>query len=136
MILLLLPLRVVAGGMNSMVEQGGHTHKCNGALRNRALQQLLLRSKEIHSITGGGAWYNGNRRKLSWRAKGTIVGQPDFDSGENSNDGPAKKEIYTYQTKLSAGTYDVRLNYYQEGPYWDADAAIDQNVQFQIPLGE
>jgi hypothetical protein len=101
----------------------------------RSSSTVITQEQRDPQYYWGGAWYGGQTRKLSWRAKGTVVGQPDFDSGKTSNDGPANKDIYTYTTKFSAGTYDVRLNYVQEGPYWGADAPIDRNVQFQISLG-
>ncbi|KAA8649927.1 hypothetical protein EYZ11_012323 [Aspergillus tanneri] len=84
----------------------------------------------------GGAWYTGKSHKLVWQTKGTVGGTRDFDSGKDWNDGPAKKDIYIFKPKIPAGVYAVNLNYQQEGPWWGADAAINEAVMFSVVLGD
>ena len=101
----------------------------------RGSSTVLTQEQKDAQYYWGDAWYADDGRELTWRTYGTVLGRPDFDSGEISSIGPAKKDIYTYNTKFSAGTYDVHLNYYQECPYWGADATINADVRFKVSLG-
>ncbi|CAH0051424.1 unnamed protein product [Clonostachys solani] len=80
----------------------------------------------------GAAWYYARNYPFSWNIEGTIVTQSDF---EGSGDGSGPTQYYVFTEKVPAGTYSVSVNYHQVGPYWEADAAINESAQFSIVLG-
>ncbi|KAM0247113.1 hypothetical protein ACHAQJ_009968, partial [Trichoderma viride] len=86
----------------------------------------------------GGAWYTGKQHVLTWYTTGTVGGTRDFDSGKDWNDGPAKKDIYKFKTKIPSGIYAVSVHYHQGGPWWgESDgSAIDEDATFSISLGK
>ncbi|KAM3551438.1 hypothetical protein MY1884_007722 [Beauveria asiatica] len=103
--------------------------------RQGVKQTVLTQEQQNPWYYWGGAWYTGKSHKLKWRTTGRVGSTRDFDSGEQSNDGPVKKDIYTFKPKIQAGTYPINVHYHQEGPWWGADAAIDVDLTFVISLG-
>ncbi|KFY08123.1 hypothetical protein V492_06522 [Pseudogymnoascus sp. VKM F-4246] len=65
---------------------------------------------------------------------GNVKGVNDFHGSGTSSGGTGTTEYYTFTKKLSNGKYFVTLTYSQNGPYWEADAAIHEKAEFTIAL--
>jgi hypothetical protein len=109
--------------------------KVQWCFQQKGSTTVIIQEQAEAQYMWGPAWYYAKNETLSWKTSGSV-GNEDFDSGKDSNDGTAaKKQIAEIKPRLHSGkTYTVSLNYYQEGPYWDAKNAIDEKARFEICL--
>jgi len=81
----------------------------------------------------GGAWYTGKSHRLSYTTRGQVVkssgsGSRDFDA-TGGQDGAGTQDLFDFKPKFAAGDYKISLDFHMEGPWWGADAAIDEHVE-------
>ncbi|KAF7113819.1 hypothetical protein CNMCM5793_004874 [Aspergillus hiratsukae] len=109
--------------------------KVQWCFQQKGSTTVIIQEQAEAQYMWGPAWYYAKNETLSWKTSGNV-GNKNFDSGKDSNDGTAaKKQIAEIKPGLHPGkSYTVRLNYYQEGPYWDAKNAIDEEATFEICL--
>ncbi|KAM3455739.1 hypothetical protein MY3296_002157 [Beauveria thailandica] len=103
--------------------------------RQRGDQTVVTQEQQNPWYFWGGAWYTGKSHALRWEAIGTAGSSWYIDTGNNFNDGPVRKDIHTFKTKIPPGIYPVSMYYHQLGPWWGADAAINDDLAFAIVLG-
>ncbi|KAM3528431.1 hypothetical protein NHJ13051_002412 [Beauveria bassiana] len=103
--------------------------------RQRGDQTVVTQEQQNPWYFWGGAWYTGKSHTLTWQTTGTVGSSWYFDSGNNFNDGPVRRDIYTFKSKIPPGLYPVSVHYHQLGPWWGADAAIDADLTLAISLG-
>ncbi|KAM3440320.1 hypothetical protein NHJ13734_003338 [Beauveria thailandica] len=116
--------------------RGGWTYtEVQWCFRQRGDQTVVTQEQQNPWYFWGGAWYTGKRHTLRWQAMGTAGSSWYIDTGNNFNDGPVRKDIHTFKTKIPPGIYAVSIYYSQLGPWWGADAAIDADLAFAILLG-
>jgi hypothetical protein len=104
--------------------------------RQQARDTVLTQEQRNPWYFWGGAWYTGKSHRLGWQTTGTVGGTRGFNSGRDFNDGPVRKNIYTFNTKISPGIHAVNTHYHQQGPWWGADASIDVDLRYSVSLGQ